>query len=147
MAVTGPTLPRRAALVAGAGTALALTGCDGGNGTPRAGSNPAVDAAADPDTTLVDRVVAALRRAERAATAAGSLELAALHRAHLEALDVRAPRGGAPRHGPPVRRTEQRLHATLVAAAEDAASGTLARLLASMSAAVAQRLAVPEKAA
>jgi hypothetical protein len=156
--VTGPTLPRRTALVAGAGTVLAVAGCDGGSGTPGAGSSGATGSAgtaapsaspsaANPDEALVRRVVAALQHAERVATGRGSLELAALHRAHLAALDAPVPSGRGPRHGPPVRRTEQHLHATLVAAAASAASGTLARLLASMSAAVAQRLAMKETVA
>jgi len=146
VAVTGPILPRRATLVAGAGTVLAVAGCDDTRGTPRAVS-PVSSASSAPDAVLVERVVTALQRAERVAAGHGSLELAALHRAHLEALDADVAGGRAPRHGPPVRRTEQHLHAALVAAAEGAASGTLARLLASMSAAVGQRLAMPETVA
>jgi hypothetical protein len=151
-------LPRRATLVAGAGTVLAVAGCDAGSDTSTeasagspgpSGSAGTASAAASTsaDTALVERVVTALRRAERVASGHGSLELAALHRAHLEALDAEPPAGRAPRRGPSVRRTEQQLHATLVAAATDASSGTLARLLASMSAAVAQRLALPETVA
>jgi hypothetical protein len=146
-------LPRRAALVAGAGTVLAAAGCDAGSGTPSgassassgsagAGASSASTGAANPDEALVRRVVTALQHAERVATGRGSLELAALHRAHLAALDADVPSGRGLRHGPPVRRTEEQLRATLVAAATAATSGTLARLLASMSAAVGQRLAM-----
>jgi hypothetical protein len=145
-------LPRRAALVAGAGTVLAAAGCDARSGTSSAssassgsagaGASSASTGAANPDEALVRRVVTALQHAERVATGRGSLELAALHRAHLAALDADVPSGRGLRHGPPVRRTEEQLQATLVAAATAASSGTLARLLASMSAAVGQRLAM-----
>lgn len=146
MPVTHALLPRRAALAAGAGVVLAAAGCDGRGSTPTARPTGSTD----PDTALVAEVVTALRRAERVAGAQGALELAALHRAHLEALEAApAAVGGRPpkRGAAPVRRTEEALHRTLVRAAERAESGALARLLASMSAAVAQRLATPQGAA
>jgi hypothetical protein len=67
--------------------------------------------------------------------------LALLHRTHIEALD------GDPATPPPaattisaLRRTERRLQTQLVDASLAAESGGLARLLASMSAAVSQHL-------
>ena len=97
----------------------------------------------DPDTALVDEVVTELIRAERVATAGGRLSWPA----------CTAPTSRPRRQGPfrvaratgpaaVVRRREQHLQAHSVDAAMAAESGWLARLLASMSAAVAQRLAV-----
>jgi hypothetical protein len=87
-------------------------------------------------------VLAELRRAHRLATAAGLTGLAALHAAHIDALDGTPPRDGRRRGVDPavVRRHERQLQARLVDAAMAAESGALARLLASMSAAVSQRL-------
>ena len=135
-----PLLRRRSALALAALGATAVAGCDDGGSEPAAGPSPTVD----PDTALVDEVVTELIRAERVATAGGRLELASLHRAHLEALDGRVPAGSPARpvSAAVVRRREQHLQAHLVDAAMAAESGALARLLASMSAAVAQRLAV-----
>jgi hypothetical protein len=119
---------------------VAVGGCDdGGDDSPA----PLPSASPDPDTALVDRVVTRLTRAERIARGAGLAGLAALHRAHLEALDASA--SARPHRKVPadvVRRHERRLQSDLVAAAMAAQSGALARLLASMSAAVSQHLAV-----
>ncbi|HEU5035851.1 MAG TPA: hypothetical protein VFT70_02520 [Nocardioides sp.] len=138
----GPRLPRRAAIgLAAAGLAAgasAVAGCDDGS-APASGPTPA----ADPDVALVDEVMRHLRVAERVARSAGEDDLAALHRAHLEALDGTASTGGAQRTSAPgvVRTQEQKLRTQLASAALAAESGALARLLASMSAAVAQQLA------
>ncbi len=130
-------LSRRTALALAAAGLVAVGGCDDG------GESPAVRPTASPDldTELVDHVVTRVARAERLARAAGLGSLAALHRAHLEALD------GTPSYRPHpkvaadvVRRQERQLQSDLVAAAMAAESGALARLLASMSAAVSQRL-------
>lgn len=135
----GPVLRRRSALALAALAAAAATGCDDGDGAPAATSTPTVD----PDTALVDEVLVELARAERIATAGGRPEWAALHRAHIAALDGPAPTGSPARAvgAAVVRRREQHLQTHLVDAAMAAESGALARLLASMSAAVAQRLA------
>jgi hypothetical protein len=77
-------------------------------------------------------------------------ELAKVHRAHLEALgsserpDRPGPRRAADADAALalVQRREQRLRGLLADRAVEAQSGRLARLLASMSAAVAQQLAV-----
>lgn len=140
----GPRLPRRSALRAGVVGGLAglvvLTACDDNDTTPTPGSSPS----ADPDSALVEEVLAELAVAEQTATAAGELELATLHRAHIDALDGEMPTEAAGRapSAEVVRRREQLLQAHLVDAAMAAESGALARLLASMSAAVSQRLAV-----
>ncbi|WP_395658264.1 hypothetical protein [Nocardioides sp.] len=147
-----PLLRRRSALAAGlAGlTGLAAVGgCDLGDSAPRSGptSTPGTDP--DPDAALVEEVLAELGRAERVATAGGALELAALHRAHIAALDGEPPAERTSRTATPavVRRREQHLQVRLVEASVAARSGSLARLLASMSAAVSQRLALDGTAA
>jgi hypothetical protein len=132
-----PLLRRTTLALAAAGGLVVVAGCDDGDERPA----PAPSPSPSPDTALVDRVLIELAGAERVASAAGELELAALHRAHIEALD-----GTPPTHEPgrtaskdAVDRREQRLQTHLVAAAVAAESGELARLIASMSAAVAQR--------
>lgn len=146
----GPRLSRRSALAAGlvgglAG-AVAVGGCEGSESgaTPTPTPTPSVD----PDAALVEDVLARLARAERTATAGGRLEVAAMHRAHIEALDGEPPAARSQRAvgDDAVRRREQQLQRDLVAAAMAAESGALAGLLASMSAAVSQRLATWEVA-
>lgn len=134
----GPLLPRRTALVLGAAV-VALAGCDGDD-SAEPGRVPSATPSVDPDLALVDTVLSGLTRAEQLALGAGLADLAALHRAHIEALDgpPAAPPAGTSKAAVP--RYEQRLHRLLVAAAANAESGALARLLASMSAAVGQQL-------
>ena len=134
----GPRLPRRSAIALAAAGLVAVAGCDDGS-TPAPPATPA----ADPDVALVDRVLRRLVAAERVAAAAGETGLVALHRAHIEALDGTPPTGSTARKSAPgaVRAEEQRLQQHLESAALAAESGALARLLASMSAAVSQRLA------
>ena len=139
----GPRLvARRTTLVLGA-AALAVSGCDN-NDTPDPADAPSSTPEADPDAELVDAVLVDLGIAEELATSAGLPDLAAMHRAHIDALE------GDPPLDPTTRRrsaraavpgTEQRLQRRLAAAAVAAESGPLARLFASMSAAVSQRLA------
>ncbi|MEP9364529.1 hypothetical protein ABLE68_16300 [Nocardioides sp. CN2-186] len=131
----GPLLPRRAALALGVAGVALLTGCDNDDKDPAATPSP------DPDVALVDGVVAQLSVALRAATRAGNADLVQLHRAHLRALDGSA-RHGADARVPRVslREREKVLQAGLANASMAAQSGELARLLASMSAAVSQRL-------
>ena len=133
----GPRVPRRTALAIATAGLVAVAGCDDGE-TPA----PAATASPDPDVALVDGVLTELADAERLATAAGAIELAALHRAHIEALDGTPPTGvpGRTAGSDAVRRREQRLQNHLESAALQAESGALARLLAAMSAAVSQRL-------
>ncbi len=82
-----------------------------------------------------------LADAERHAAAGGFPDLAQLHKTHIEALDGTPPTS-SPGHASTsaVRRRERALQADLVEAAMAAESGALARLLASMSAAVSQQL-------
>jgi hypothetical protein len=130
--VPATRLSRRAALGAGAGGLLLASAC----GHEQA-SSPASDD--DTDASLVDEVVA-----EITATAALSGRvpaLTAMHTAHLTALEAAPPTpGAAPRRQ--LRRAERDLQAFLADAAGRAESGPLARLLASMSASVAQHVAV-----
>jgi hypothetical protein len=136
---------------------IAAAGCDGRTRpeatperTPAGGEPPE-----DPDAALVDAVVAEVTEvagvvagAARAARALGG-ELEGwrrLHRAHLVALEAdgdpgpRRVRGSTPELRDLVRRREAALQRRLADAAVAAHSGSLASLLATMSAAVAQRL-------
>lgn len=144
----GPRLARRTTLALSAGVAagvaaglVAVAGCD--DGTGRRAAAPAATPTPDPDVALVDGVLDELGRALRLASAAGMTGLVTLHRAHIMALDGTPPAPGPVRRvdAVAVRRRERLLQAHLVEAAVAAESGPLARLLASMSAAVAQRLA------
>jgi hypothetical protein len=139
-----------------AGVAM-LAGCDLGSDDPGSAPAPTADPD-DPDTGLVaevvDDIAATLAIVEAVRHRHGSLrrqlgELAKVHRAHLEALgsNERPDRPG-PRTADAgaalalVRKREQRHQRLLTDRAVEAQSGRLARLLASMSAAVAQQLAV-----
>lgn len=142
-------LSRRSAQGLLAGTLIVpLTGCDL---LPRA--ERAAPPAPTADERLADRVAAAIRRARAvAAAAAGGEPLVALHDAHLTALGAAGagtsgaasatPTTGSPATLAHVRSAELGLETTLTDAAARADDGGLARLLASMSAAVAQQLAV-----
>jgi hypothetical protein len=155
-----PSATRRTALTGALVGLATVAGCDddGPREGPAIGPStgapvPDDEGAADPDTALVEEVVAGI--GETAAMVAatrrrhrdlrGPLRLFVhLHTAHLEALEAPAP---APLlDGRPgldqVRRAEKRLQGQLADAAVRAESGALARLLASMAAAVAQHLAV-----
>lgn len=158
-------MTRRTALGAFAGTALAAAGTAGlaGCGTARARRGPSVGGPdEDPDTVLlrsvvdeVDAVVALLevvRRRERSLRprVGRLLEVHAQHRELLaSAVDSPAPSPAGRRTRPPrgraaataeVTRREERLADRLATAAVEAESGTFARVLASMSAAVRQQL-------
>lgn len=147
-------LSRRTTLTAGAGAAgLALvTGCDDDR---EPGTTPTP--ATDPDGDLVDSVLAALADAAALVARAGArfpkledrmTDLRALHDAHIEALEGTPPTTAAHRGDltdadaalTAVRGQERRLRSLLVESAVSARSGALARLLASMSAAVTQHL-------
>lgn len=130
-------LTRRTTLaLAGAGL-VALTACD----HPDEAVPPKTEPTTDPDQTLVDGVIEKQRDAWQGAVLASAFDTAAMHEAHLQALGGSTPTPAAGRM--PIHRlhkVERRLRRDLVDAAMDARSGELARLLASMSAAVAQRL-------
>lgn len=168
-------LTRRGLLVVGAGTGLVVAGCSGAGDDGRArpgaaGPDPSAATrggtgaeAADDDADLVGlarealaataALVAASRRS--APSLRADLDpLLRLHEAHAEALGrplerVRSVGRAAPA-GPLlglVRDREEQLRAQLVDLSVRADSGSLARLLASMSAGLAQRLAVLPTAA
>lgn len=141
----GPRLARRTTLALPVGVAAGLVtvaGCDDGSRSP-GDAAPTSAPEPDPDVALVDGVLEELDQALRLASAAGAVDLVALHRAHIEALEGTPPVPGPRRRvdAAAVRGRERRLQAHLAEAAVAAASGALAGLLASMSAAVAQRLA------
>lgn len=133
-------VPRRTALsgLAGLTGLVVVAGCDDKD-TPTTAPTPSPD----PDTVLVDRVLRHLAKAERLALSADQRALANLHATHIAALEGTPATPPAPGHAPvtDLRRHEQRLQHQLANAAAKAESGDLARLLASMSAAVSQQLA------
>jgi hypothetical protein len=149
-----PAVSRRTALGAALGGVVALSGCDleladldpRSEPTP-AGAPTASAPPADADTTLVADVVAeigaalALADAVRRPYRKAYRPLARLHRAHLDLLDGEPPEPGAPTTAAAARAREEQLQVSLAEAAGRAGSGELARVLASMSAAVAQQLA------
>jgi hypothetical protein len=139
--LAGPRpLPRRTALALGV-AAIAVAGCDDGDSSDPAGVSTSTPEA-DPDVALVDSVLDELEGAERLAYAGGFNGLAALHRAHIAALDGEETML-APGHATKdtVRRNEVRMQRVLARAAMTAESGALAQLFASMAAAGSQRLA------
>jgi len=154
-------LPRRTALaVTAAMTGLAAGACTsddpGEPSSPTSTSAPPVDADQELatsvaiDISVVGVFVDSLAR-DFPALRSELRPLRRLHAAHLEAIggfddSIPAPApiaGGRAAARGELRRSEQRLQKQLAAAAVRAESGTLAKLLASMSAAVAQQLAVP----
>lgn len=150
-------ISRRAALTGlGASAVLVLGGCRLGPDDEVAGASKEQR---DADEALVATVVRDLRAtrdlADRTMRRHIGLSpvmtpLVTMHDAHLGVLDATAaPAGSAPgvagRSGPAlarVRRAEVRLQQQLAGHAATATSGALARALASMSAAVAQHVAV-----
>ena len=128
---------RRTTLAVGAVGVLALAGCDSDTDEPTSAPTPA----GDPDADLVTTVLEQLGGAYQLTVAGGFPELTAMHGAHIEALDGTPPTPAPGRAtAGAVRREETRIQALLVESAVSAESGTLARLLASMSAAVGQQL-------
>ena len=134
-----------------------LAGCDLGSDDPSSGPAPSAEPD-DPDTGLVetvtDDIVATWQLVESLRRRHDSLRrplstVARIHEAHLEALgsDVRpgrrqAPGGNARQALARLKARELRHQRLLADQAVAAQSGRLARLLASMSAAVAQQLAL-----
>jgi len=150
---------RRTALFGAVAGLVAVAGCD--DADPRNGPAvgpstgvPAADDVPDPDTALVEETLIRINGALAVVTAAQRRHrdlrpalrpFVRMHQEHLRALEQPAPgRTSSPGAAglDQVRRAEQALQRQLVDAAVRAESGALARLLASMSAAVAQRLAV-----
>ena len=154
--VPGPRTTRRTTLGGVLAAATVLAGCDLDPRDPGSSpeSSPDPD---DPDAGLVDDVAADILATRRLVESLwrrpGSLrrplgELVRVHDAHLAALESsRRPGRTAPRSGSEadalslVRARELRLQRLLADHAVAARSGRLARLLASMSAAIAQQLA------
>lgn len=148
---------RRTTLGGALAAVALLAGCDLGSDDPGSSPPPASDPD-DPDTGLVaevtDDLLATLALVEAVRHRHGSLrrqlgELAKVHRAHLAVLGSHEkPDRPGPRTADAtgalalVRKREQRHQRLLTDRAVQAQSGRLARLLASMSAAVAQQLAV-----
>jgi hypothetical protein len=130
---------------------VAVTGCDGDSGpvdTTRAETTaPPVDA----DAELVDLVAERIATASAAVAAARKQNpqlrrslrpLQRLHAEHLAVLDTDVDPAGTRPVAREVRAVETALQRQLTEAAVRAESGALAKLLASMAAAVAQQLAV-----
>jgi hypothetical protein len=147
----------RRAAVGGVLAGVAVTGCDAR--ARREGSPERIPASrepvADPDAALVDAVIAEVTEVAGVVTGAAraaralSAELAPwrrLHDAHLAALEAEVDARARPLRGSTVelrslvRRRETALQRRLADDAVAARSGSLASLLATMSAAVAQRL-------
>ena len=154
----GRSLTRRTAVGAALVAPLVVTACDI---DPPSRDNGSADAAPPPpeDSELVTAVVAALVRA-RSVVEAATLSVpdltpllepvATAHAAHLEVLEGAVADADVPTPPPPripadrsgaltaVRRSEQRLLREVRRGCVDAASGDLARVLASMAASTAQ---------
>lgn len=155
--VPAPRTTRRTTLGGVLAAVTVLAGCDLDPRDPDSSPEPSADSD-DPDAGLVEEVavdiVATRRLVESLQRRHGSLrrplgELVRVHDAHLAALGSSRRSGrAAPRSGSEadalslVRARELRLQRLLADHAVAARSGRLARLLASMSAAIAQQLAV-----
>lgn len=156
------TATRRTALGAAAGIAcLSAAGCTSSDHDPSqptdpiSTSGPPVDADQELAASVVADIAAAGALVDQLARDVPALmgdlrPWRRLHAAHAEALGgvedsipSPAPGSGSPTEAlRELRRAEQRLQRNLTAACVDAESGTLAKLLASMAAAVAQHLVV-----
>lgn len=146
---------RRSVVLTGAG-GLLLAGCDldlGSDGEAAPGSASTTSPPTSADQRLVDQVGAQINTASAALavriTDAGLTrkvaDLRTVHARHLELLEITGTGPGAGtaqvrRPAAHVRQVETRLQRQLVDAAVAAESGTLAKLFASMSAALSQRL-------
>ena len=150
-----PCVSRRTTLGGALVGVAALAGCDlGGSGPASSPDQPA--GSADPDAELLEAVKDDIVATSALVAAVGrrhdSLRralagLARVHEAHLEVLGSREPTGERPPRTRSaadalalLRRRELRQQRLLADNALSARSGRLARLLASMSAAIAQQL-------
>jgi hypothetical protein len=134
---------------------IALAGCRWG---PEDDRSPEVEQAQDADADLVQTAAEAITRLSHAVARAGEehiglvaalAPLSAMHLAHLQVLDVTVDLTTVHTGQPDsrsalaaIRSEEARLQTQLADLATSAVSGTLARALASMSAAIAQHVAV-----
>lgn len=157
-------LSRRTFLGAGAGgTAVLLSGCDAldsvlgeSDPVPPGAVSPTAPAV-DADSALVEEVATAIASAGALASATGTTipalarvgaRLARIHEAHAgelgrtTAADQPVVDGGRTAALRRLWRSEDALQLRLVAAAQDAESGALAQVFASMAAALAQQQAV-----
>jgi hypothetical protein len=150
--ISTPT-SRRTALGGAIAGLVALTSCDSDDEPDNPGSEPTTAPPVDADADLVHDVVvrigealALLKAARDSSPVLGRAlrPFVELHHAHLAALDAEEDRRSRGRQGDldAVRRTEATLQRRLVEASVRAESGALAKLLASMAAAIAQHLAV-----
>jgi hypothetical protein len=154
-----PRTDRRGALRTAAIATLALpalplaAACDATDTTPHEGRIDPTAGAAAADQALVDAVARRIAGLRQAATSLARhdhahrswlLAVAALHEQHLRKLGATGARPRAARATSVAALTsaERSLQQTLVAASSRAASGALAQVLASMAAAIEQRLAV-----
>jgi hypothetical protein len=156
---TGRSATRRTALAGALGGALFVAGCDADDpaSAPSATPEDTTPTPEDPDLALVDEVVAELdaliaftsgAAAARPRISAWPAAFETLHRTHRavltddEAEDTTPARvrGSAPEVVARVTRREEKAQRRFADWAITAQSGQLARLLASMSAAVAQQL-------
>jgi hypothetical protein len=151
---------RRAALASAASGLAVLTGCDL-TGSGRPASPTSASAAADPDQQLADRAAAEVAETLALVTAAAGRGrqlarlldgLVTVHEEHLQVLEPPAETPAAPALAgsadealAEVLRRERLTQRRLTDWSVAAASGQLARLLASMSAAIAQQLVVTEQ--
>jgi hypothetical protein len=143
---------------------LALVGCtspgESAPGASSSSSTPATSApaAADPDRAALESAVALTTALQDLLARGGSRldpagTLGALHARHLSVLDELSPPTASPSRGsagpPPtmarLRRQEMNAQRQLALLAEQAESGPVARLLASMSAGIAAALSQPGK--
>ncbi len=158
-----PATSRRAAVGVACGAVAALAGCsldlEGDQDDPAAnpsstGSTGPTAASEDPDAAAVDEAVATTQELLGLLAAGGPAldpggQLAAMHAAHLAVLtDGRSSASPSPTTEPERRSNVARLRRRELAAQREfarlgvaASSGSLARLLASMSAGVAAHLA------
>lgn len=135
-------LTRRTSFALGSAGVLSVAAC----GVERAPRPASASAEAGGDEALAEEVVAQIT--EVAAVASNVTRLIAMHTAHLAALDAGPPPAGtSTATAAEVRAAERQHQRYLVDAALRAESGPLARLLASMSAAVSQQLATPGRLA
>ena len=150
-------ISRRTTLGGGLVGLAALAGCDLGGSEPASSPTPPTGSAG-PDAELVDAVMDDIVAVSALVDALGrrygslrrpTVQLARVHQAHLEGLGSREATGDRPprtRNAAEalalLRKRELRHQRLLADHALSARSGRLARLLASMSAAIAQQLAV-----
>lgn len=150
-----PLTSRRTALSGALAGLVAVTGCDAEPGSEDPAPDQTTAPAVDADAGLVEQVVESilstgaivdLARGSSAELRRRLRPLVDLHAAHLEALDPFDGTYETLTDGRPdlqqVRRAEALLQRHLVGASVRADSGALAKLFASMAAAVAQHLAV-----